>query len=112
MRRIGQTLMFLAACMVATLAQGHAISTNYLSIEDRGESAVTATWDLGAADLHWALQLDSNADGRVTWGEVEEHRAAIENLAVSSLTITRGGSGCPVHLRDLLMTHHAGEPSI
>src|SRR5689334_6791736 len=85
----------------AVAAQSHAISTNYLSIEDRGDTNVRATWDLGAADLHWAVGLDSDGDGRVTWGEVTGSRAAIESVARSGLRVARGGIACPLHLRDL-----------
>lgn len=107
-----KALGLLAMTLFAVTAHGHAISTNYLSIEDRGGASVQATWDLGAADLHWAAGLDSDGDGRVTWGEVTDSRAAIESIARSGLRIARGGSACPLHLRDLMMTSHAGEPSV
>jgi hypothetical protein len=107
-----QVLGLFAMTLFAVVAQGHAISTNYLSIEDHGDASIQATWDLGAADLHWAVGLDRDGDGRVTWGEVTAGRASIESLALSGLRVVRGGVGCTLHLRDLMITSHASEPSI
>lgn len=106
-------LLLIAASLVfSSLAQGHAVSTNYLSLQDTGAASVKAAWDLGAADLHWAVGLDADGDGRVRWAEVEARRAAIEKLAYAHLHIVRGGAECALRLDDLLMTLHAGEPSI
>jgi len=98
--------------LLVCAAHGHAISTNYLQLHDSGGESVQATWDLGAADLHWALGLDGNGDGRVVWSEIESRRDAIAALAAANLRIRRNGTVCPVHLDDLLLTQHAGEPSI
>lgn len=100
------------AWAMALAAQGHAISSNYLIVEDHDTGRISAIWDLAAADLHWALGLDSNRDGRIVWSEVQSRRDAIETLATAHLIIRRGVARCPVRLTDLLLTQHAGDPYV
>jgi hypothetical protein len=92
-------------------AQAHATSTSYLVAEDSGAD-VTLTWDVAVADVHWALGLDADGDGSITWREVEGRTDDIAALAVSHLNISRGGHACTARLEDLLVTAHAGEPHL
>ena len=99
------------ALTISFAAQSHAISTNYLLVEERGAD-INATWDVAATDLHWALDLDGNHDGRVVWGEIAARRADIAHLALSHLTLRRGAMDCAATLTDLMLTRHAGEPHV
>jgi hypothetical protein len=107
-------ILFAALALGATLAvHAHATSTSYLmaSEAERG-SEVRVRWDVAVADVHWALRLDQNGDGRITWGEIDSRREAIATLATDHLQLTRGGESCTLRLEDLLLAPHMGEPHV
>jgi len=113
-RSIGVVIALLASMSV----QGHATSTSYLVATDTaGDGNVRMTWDLSVAEVHWALNLDDDGDGRIRWGEIEAHRAGIEALALGQLVVARAPRGgnetrCDTSLDDLLLATHAGEPHV
>ena len=49
-------------------------------------------WDIALRDLDVALDLDSDADGKLTWGEVRAAWPRIEAYALRRLAI----EGCPL----------------
>ncbi|MEP7246498.1 MAG: HupE/UreJ family protein [Gammaproteobacteria bacterium] len=105
--------MGLTALVAPLSAQAHATSTSYLVAESRaGDTNVTVTWDVAVADVHWAVGLDDDGNGSITWREIESHRDDIASLAASHLSIARGGKPCDAKLADLLLTEHAGEPHL
>jgi hypothetical protein len=104
-------LLALFTLAIPITAQAHATSTSYLVAEESGND-VSLTWDVAVADMHWALDLDADGDGNITWREVESRRDDIAALAVAHLNITRSGRACAPRLEDLLVTGHAGEPHL
>ena len=110
MKRLLFALLMLSASLAA---HAHATSTSYLvaSAAARGGD-VQVTWDVAVADVHWALGLDTDGDGRITWHEVESRREDIAALASSHLALERSSQPCNVALSDLLLTEHAGEPHL
>jgi hypothetical protein len=102
-------LAALLALAASTALHAHATSTTYLVARD-SSGDVAIAWDLPVAELHWALDLDADGDGRIRWAEIEGHRAAIESLALSQLTVVKEQAACPAALDDLLLTSHASEP--
>ncbi len=108
--RVLSTMLVLLAPLVA---HAHATSTSYLTAEATSrEGDVRLTWDVAVADVHWALGLDDDGDGRITWREVELHHDDIAALASSHLTLQRAEQICSATLEDLLLTKHAGEPHL
>jgi hypothetical protein len=105
--RLFPVLVLLAVGLVGRV-EAHATSTSYLVAQDSGRE-VSVTWDVAVADVHWALGLDEDGDGRITWREIESRRADIGALAESHLKISRGSAACPTQLADLLVAEHAGE---
>jgi hypothetical protein len=102
-------LAALLALIASASAHSHATSTTYLVATGiSGEVAIE--WDLPVAELHWALDLDDDGDGRIRWAEIEAHRAGIESLVLSQLAVSRQGAACAVTSNDLLLTSHASEP--
>jgi hypothetical protein len=100
------------ALLVSMSVHGHATSTSYLVATDtNGDGNVRITWDLSVAELHWAVNLDDDGDGRIRWSEIEAHRAGIESLALGHLVVAKRGR-CDAALDDLLLTSHAGEPHV
>lgn len=101
------TLLFGALVLAPDAAHAHAANTSYLKITapDR-DGAVALVWDIGAADLDWAMDLDLDANGSVTWGEIKARRDTVESLAIQHLQIERGGKPCVVSSNDLALTRH------
>lgn len=105
-------LLVLMGLFGSAAAESHATSTSYLVAQDGARGDVSITWDVAVADVHWALGLDADGDGNITWREIEGRRDDIAALAQSHLTVGRGSSRCPTQLTDLLVTAHAGEPHL
>jgi len=114
---IGPAWRLAVLAMIAMLASyrahGHATSTSYLTVDaTRSKAAIAAHWHLSVRDLHWLIDLDPDADGRITWGEVEARREAIGALAAAHLNVRRGGASCTQSLADVRLTAHADEPHL
>ena len=81
----------LALLLAAGLADAHKASDSYLQIT-AAPGQLDVRWDIALRDLDVALDLDSDADGRLTWGEVRAAWPRIEAYAVQRLAI----DGCPL----------------
>jgi hypothetical protein len=89
-------------------AFAHKPSDAYLSlaVADDGRT-LAGQWDIALRDLEFALGVDRNRDGAITWGEVEAARPAIESHAYSHLTLRQGGQACTTGAGDLLFDRHS-----
>jgi hypothetical protein len=97
------------ACLALTLslstlpAQAHKPSDSYLTLAVNGTS-VTGQWDIALRDLDFALGLDANGDGDITWGEVRARHADIAAFAQARLSVkavdaaTPDGSACTLQI--------------
>jgi hypothetical protein len=99
----------LAAALLAVSATGafaHKPSDSYLAISVEGTD-VTGQWDIALRDLDFAIGLDDNGDGDITWGEVRGHQADIGAYALARLKLRSGGADCPVHATAFLADDHS-----
>ncbi len=88
--RLLAALLLLAASPV----YAHSASTSYLHLApDEGGAALQ--WHIALRDLDALFDLDADGDGNLTWGEVDNRRPAIVELAVRSLRGERDGASCP-----------------
>src|SRR6476660_9305643 len=83
----------------AGIAYAHKLSDSYLTLrQSDGGSAFDGQWDIALRDLDYAVGIDGNHDGRITWGELKESRPRITRYALERLTvesISRGDrEGC------------------
>jgi hypothetical protein len=94
------TLLALALllCLLPNSAWAHKESDAYLSlrIDPAHPHVLLGQFDVALRDLDFAIGIDSNHDGAITWGEVKAHREAIERYVVPQLTIRGDGLTCPV----------------
>lgn len=105
-------IVLLIALIASSALHAHATSTTYLVASDvSGDGNVRLTWDLPVAEIHWALNLDDDGDGRVRWGEIEAHRGDIESLALGHLVVAKQ-KRCDTSLDDVLLATHGGEPHV
>lgn len=103
MRRLLAGLAFFFLCLVS--AHAHKPSDSYLSLSVK-ENAVAGQWDIALRDLDFAIGLDTNADGAITWGELRSRQTEIEAYALSRLQLSSAGSPCPVQQGSLLVDNH------
>jgi hypothetical protein len=94
-------------------AHAHSASDAYLDLtvdggNRSGSLVVHGQWDIALRDLDFVLQLDDDGDGRLTWGEVRHHLAAIEEYAYAHLRLGGGaGNACAIKPTHELIDNHA-----
>ena len=91
------TLLFGAALP----AVAHKPSDSYLTLAVDGDK-VHGQWDIALRDLEFAIGVDGNADGQLTWDEIRARHDAIAAYALARLSI----AGCPVKAGDQLVDNH------
>jgi hypothetical protein len=84
-------LVAAALALAAGAAHAHKASDSYLQIA-AAPGKLEVRWDIALRDLDVALDLDSDADGKLTWGEVRTAWPRIEAYALQRLAI----EGCPL----------------
>lgn len=82
----------------------HKASDSYLVLNVQG-AQVSGQWDIALRDIDFALGLDANGDGEITWGELRAQDPAVAAWAFSSLTLERG-STCPLQASQLQVDEH------
>ena len=85
---------------LATTAHAHIASNGFLTVNVEG-SNLTGAIELAMRDAELAVGLDSNRDGKITWGEVRSHQRDVELYVRSKLSIGDGTSKCPVEFAPL-----------
>lgn len=87
----------LSALLLCTLpAWAHKASDSYLVLQISG-AEVSGQWDIALRDIDFALGLDADGNGDITWGELRARHADIAAWATSALTLERGGT-CPLQV--------------
>ena len=102
-------LCWLATCLIGLLgmlpAQAHKPSDSYLSIEV-SKARVSGQWDIALRDLDFAIGLDADGDGRITWGETRAKHAEIAAYALARLAIRSDGAACRTEVPQQLVDRH------
>ena len=88
-------LILLCLALLPWPAAAHKASDAYLQLKST-DSGLSVRLDLALRDLDIALDLDANADGRLTWGEIKQAWPAIEGYALGGLQV----AGCPLRAVD------------
>lgn len=89
----------------AGLAHAHKPSDSYLSLEADG-STLRGQWDIALRDLEYAIGLDADGDGRITWGEVKARHGDIDSYALSRLALKADGEPCRLSPTEHLVDDH------
>ena len=110
---LSRSLLALSYLAVGDLAHAHSASDAYLTLtadgaEAPGRIVIHGQWDIALRDLDFVLRLDDNGDGRLTWGEVQRHRAAIEHFAYQHIALHEAsGNACAIKPGGQLVDAHA-----
>jgi hypothetical protein len=98
--------LFLLFALFASAAAAHKPSDSYLTVTVAG-SAVRGQWDIALRDLDFAIGLDSNGDGDITWGELRARHNEIAAYALARLTIALDGAACQPRVSAQMVDHHS-----
>ena len=111
MRRLLQALAAALALAAAT-AHAHKPSDSYLTIELQG-TQITGQWDIALRDLDFALGLDADGDGNITWGELRSRHDEIAAYAGARLALRGDGQPCTLQVgAQQVDTHTDGAYSV
>lgn len=108
MNRLVQTLLrgLLLGLWVAIAvpAWAHKASDSYVVLQVKG-AAVQGQWDIALRDIDFAIGLDADSNGEITWGEVQAREKYIAVWALGRLTLQRGGD-CKLAVVQTLIDDH------
>ncbi|MES2491469.1 MAG: HupE/UreJ family protein [Pseudomonadota bacterium] len=96
--------LILFSLLLSSAAQAHKPSDSYLQLRV-ADSQISGEWDIALRDLEYAIGLDTNGDGNITWAEVRQHRDEIVAFALRGLQI-QSESECSFQIHDLQITDH------
>ena len=98
-------LVILLLCAWLAPAQAHKPSDSYLSLTVHGQQ-IEGQWDIALRDLDFAISLDGNGDGALTWDEIRARHAAIAAYALQRLQIASDRGACPLQAVEQLIDKH------
>lgn len=98
-------LMLMVCYFFVQSVHAHKPSDSYLTL-NVNENAISGQWDIALRDLDYAIGLDANADGAITWGEVRTKHNDIAAYAMSRLQLSAEGEACPATANEHLIDEH------
>jgi hypothetical protein len=99
-------LLALAGMCLGAPAGAHKPSDSYLTLQVAGERIV-GQWDIALRDLDFALGLDANQDGDITWGEVKARHADIAAYALARLRLGPSTAPCQAQVTEQMIDNHS-----
>ncbi len=107
--RVRRTLTLLALTLGLTLgltgqASAHKASDSLLMLTVQGQT-LSGQWDIALRDIDFALGLDVDGNGDITWGELRQHQTALSAWALAHLSLQRGGD-CMLNVKQLQVDEH------
>lgn len=98
-------LTLIVFCFWSAVAFAHKPSDSYLSINIQGDH-LTGRWDIALRDLDFAIGLDNNNDGALTWGELRSKRTGIAQYVFARLQLSASDKTCLPQQSDLQVDEH------
>ena len=99
-----RTLLLWFLLVVAGPVLAHKASDSYLVLKVTGQE-VNGQWDIALRDIDFAIGLDADGNGEITWGELRARHADITAWALSALALERGGV-CPLQVKQNQVDEH------
>ncbi len=84
----------------------HKASDSYMTVQVDGRQ-ISGQWDIALRDLDYALGLDANDDGNITWAELRNSRDIVYAYALSRLQMTTAKQVCSLQAGDLQVDDHS-----
>jgi hypothetical protein len=99
-------ILLLAVLLAAAPAQAHKPSDSYLTLFADGH-ALRGQWDIALRDLEFAIGLDANGDGAITWGELKAKQAEVDAYVLARLVLRADGARCSLKPAEHLVDEHS-----
>ena len=99
-------LLVLALALFVQAGWAHKPSDSYLAIHVESEGS-HGQWDIALRDLDFALGLDADGNGEITWGEVRARHADIAAYALARLALSADGRKCALAPTAHLIDEHS-----
>lgn len=99
-----RALIALLCCWTLS-AQAHKPSDSYLTLK-LDETKIVGQWDIALRDLDFAISLDRDGNGELTWDEVRSRHHAIAAYALARLALSTSSGACPAKVTGQLIDHH------
>lgn len=97
-------VMFLLCLHVP--ARADKFSDSYLALKVAGNK-IDGQWDIALRDLDFAVGLDQNGNGEITWDEVRTKHKEIAAYALSHLALNADGGACLAQASEQLIDNHS-----
>jgi hypothetical protein len=91
----------LALLLVSGAAHAHKPSDSYLALAAEGKE-LRGQWDIALRDLEYAIGLDADGDGAITWGELRKKQSEVAAYAFARFTVR----DCKIKPGPLLVDEH------
>lgn len=105
LQRLARLIRLMFVLLLLPLsALAHKASDSYLSLNVQGEQ-VSGQWDIALRDIDFAIGLDRDGDGEITWGELRTQQAAVVSWALQTLTLARGDA-CTLGVPQMQVDSH------
>jgi hypothetical protein len=101
-----RSALILLLVLWAGVAHAHKPSDSYLMLSLQ-DARVAGQWDIALRDLDFAIGLDADGNGEITWGEVKAKHTEIAAYAMARLAIAADGAACPITVTQHLIDHHS-----
>jgi len=88
-------LLLLLLLLLSQAASAHVSSTGFLTLHSEGQT-LTGSVEIAIRDAELAVGLDTNHDGKVSWGELRTNGPALARYVSEHFTLGTGSSGCPI----------------
>jgi hypothetical protein len=86
-------------------AWAHKPSDSYLILQ-AVDGSLRGQWDIALRDLDFALGLDADGNGEITWGELRAKHGEIAAYALARLTVEGDGADCPLKAGEQQVDNH------
>ena len=92
--------------LIPAAAQAHKPSDSYLTLTE-AEGELTGRWDIALRDLDYAMGLDANGDGAITWSELKASHESVAAYALARLKISAENKACALRPTEQLVARHS-----
>jgi len=98
--------LLLVVLLAAATVHAHKPSDSYLTLHADGRT-LRGQWDIALRDLEYAIGLDANGDGAITWGELKAKQPEIDAYALARLALRADGGDCRLQAVEHLVDDHS-----
>ncbi|MFC6521417.1 hypothetical protein ACFQAT_18570 [Undibacterium arcticum] len=90
MKRFLTTLILAATALLCSAVHAHKPSDSYLTLKV-SDKTIEGQWDIALRDLDFAIGLDQDGNGELTWGEIRSRHHDIAAYALGRLIFPMPG---------------------